>query len=395
MVDNVRGGSANASLPLIATDDIGGIQHQRVKVQFGADGSATDVSSANPLPVGGSPIGATNETAPATDTAAAGLNGRLQRIAQRLTSLIALLPASIGQKDTAGSLSVTLASDHGALPLPAGAATEATLAAQSAKLPSALSSDRLKTEAVGNVAHDGVDTGNPVKIGGRASSAIPAPTASGDRTELWTTLSGAALAAVGGHTAITGDGNANPAQVYAGGDNTQRPLGVAALIYGAGAQWDRQRSANGDAQANTGLAAAAGMQFNGASWDRQRNNVEGTLLASAARTATTSTATQINYNARGVILFLRITAASGTGGLQPRLFLVDALTDGQIAVIAAPTARTTTGSAAYVFYPGSTAAAFVDLTQNVSLPLPRSWAVTVIHGDASSYTYSLGFSYIL
>lgn len=37
-------------------------------------------------------IGATNETAPATDTASSGLNGRLQRIAQRLTSMIALMP---------------------------------------------------------------------------------------------------------------------------------------------------------------------------------------------------------------------------------------------------------------------------------------------------------------
>lgn len=35
-------------------------------------------------------IGATNETAPASDTAASGLNGRAQRVAQRLTSLIAL-----------------------------------------------------------------------------------------------------------------------------------------------------------------------------------------------------------------------------------------------------------------------------------------------------------------
>lgn len=36
---------------VIATDDIGGIKHQRVKVEFGADGSATDVSAAAPLPV--------------------------------------------------------------------------------------------------------------------------------------------------------------------------------------------------------------------------------------------------------------------------------------------------------------------------------------------------------
>lgn len=35
----------------IATDDVGGRQFQRVKATFGADGTATDVSSANPLPV--------------------------------------------------------------------------------------------------------------------------------------------------------------------------------------------------------------------------------------------------------------------------------------------------------------------------------------------------------
>ena len=41
-------------------------------------------------------IGIVTETAPATDTASSGLNGRMQRIAQRLTSLIALLPAALG-----------------------------------------------------------------------------------------------------------------------------------------------------------------------------------------------------------------------------------------------------------------------------------------------------------
>jgi len=35
----------------VAADEIGGKKHQRVKVQFGDDGSATDVSSANKLPV--------------------------------------------------------------------------------------------------------------------------------------------------------------------------------------------------------------------------------------------------------------------------------------------------------------------------------------------------------
>ena len=39
--------------------------------------------------------GSLTETAPASDTASSGLNGRLQRIAQRLTSLIALLPTAL------------------------------------------------------------------------------------------------------------------------------------------------------------------------------------------------------------------------------------------------------------------------------------------------------------
>lgn len=41
-------------------------------------------------------IGALTETAPASDTASSGLSGRLQRIAQRITSLIALLPTALG-----------------------------------------------------------------------------------------------------------------------------------------------------------------------------------------------------------------------------------------------------------------------------------------------------------
>lgn len=35
----------------IASDDIAGVKHQRVKIEYGADGAATDVSDANPLPI--------------------------------------------------------------------------------------------------------------------------------------------------------------------------------------------------------------------------------------------------------------------------------------------------------------------------------------------------------
>lgn len=56
-------------------------------------------------------VGATNEPAATSDTAASGLNGRLQRIAQRLTSLIGLFPAALGPQTSAASFSVTPASD--------------------------------------------------------------------------------------------------------------------------------------------------------------------------------------------------------------------------------------------------------------------------------------------
>lgn len=72
-------------------------------------------------------IGALTETAPATDTASSGLNGRLQRVAQRITSLIALVPVSLGQKTMADSFAVTIASDQSALPAIAGRAKVAQL----------------------------------------------------------------------------------------------------------------------------------------------------------------------------------------------------------------------------------------------------------------------------
>jgi hypothetical protein len=48
MADNVTLPGTGSS---IATDDIGGVQYQRVKAAWGVDGSAVDVSTTNPLPV--------------------------------------------------------------------------------------------------------------------------------------------------------------------------------------------------------------------------------------------------------------------------------------------------------------------------------------------------------
>lgn len=76
------------------------------------DGHVVFTPTVNATSAGGTTdvlIGAVNETAPATDTASSGLNGRLQRVAQRITSLIAQIPASLGMKAASASLSVAQA----------------------------------------------------------------------------------------------------------------------------------------------------------------------------------------------------------------------------------------------------------------------------------------------
>lgn len=102
--------------------------------------------------------GALTETAPATDTASSGLNGRLQRIAQRITSLITLLPTSLGQKTMANSLAVVVASDQSNVPV-----SQATASA-------------LNAQVVGNAGSLASDSGNPVKVAGVFNTTLPTAT---------------------------------------------------------------------------------------------------------------------------------------------------------------------------------------------------------------------------
>lgn len=89
-------------------------------------------------------IGGLTESAPVTDTASSGLNGRLQRIAQRLTSLIALIPLSLGQKNMAGSFAVTIANDQSSLPV--AGATPAALTVKQAKVTVGTTAVRITTD---------------------------------------------------------------------------------------------------------------------------------------------------------------------------------------------------------------------------------------------------------
>lgn len=110
---------------VVAADDVGGVLYQRVKVGIGADGAAADLAfgssaAATSLPVAQSTediarMGIITETAPASDTASSGLNGRMQRVAQNLSTISAVLPTSRGSRADAASLGVTLATEDKSL----------------------------------------------------------------------------------------------------------------------------------------------------------------------------------------------------------------------------------------------------------------------------------------
>lgn len=151
-----------------------------------------------------------------------------------LSAVNTKLPASIGQKTTANSLAVTIASDQSAVPasqsgtwninnisgtvsLPTGAATDAkqdtiighldgveglltTIDADTGNIVTAI---QILDNAV--TTHDSASPTNSFQISGFASSTAPTAVASGDAARIWTTTSGAINIADGG-SSITVDG---------------------------------------------------------------------------------------------------------------------------------------------------------------------------------------------
>jgi hypothetical protein len=129
--------------------------------------------------------------------------------------------------------------------------------------------------------------------------------------------------------------------------------------------------------------------FNNNGWDRQRNNHEITALVSAARTAATDTADLTNYNSRGIVIAVDITAwAAGslTITVQEKSTL-----SGIYNTILTSAALGAVGTTFLTIYPGVTVAANVA----VSAPLPRIFKVHVAVGGAQSITYSIDCNFIL
>lgn len=127
-------------------------------------------------------------------------------------------------------------------------------------------------EVNGDVAHNATDIGNPVKIGGYASTAVPTAVTAGNRTNAWFGLHGELVVAI----ASTATGVL--AGVAASADATSAPTGLSVRSRGEvynGTTWDMMRSVQSvDVAPNvdTGILAVG----IGPGFDRKLNPV-GTL----------------------------------------------------------------------------------------------------------------------
>lgn len=227
---------------------------------------------------------------------------------------------------------------------------------------------------VGNVASAATDSGNPVKIGGVGRTATITPVTNGQRVDLSLTPIGAMI------VAGTYDGSS-------GADARPGIIGVT------------RRDSGGISEAPVGLIVA-GQLLNGTTWDRARNNEAATLLASAARTALASSADQVNYNGRGIMVVVNVTAEAGTTTLTLTIQGKDPVSSNYFDLIAGvvvynAATDTPTVTRAVLVYPGALVADAIgagnaNLISAKALAIPRTWRVTVTPSDASSQTYSVG-----
>jgi len=188
MVDNTTLNTGTGG-DVIGSDDIAGIKFQRVKLIHGADGvNAGDVATGNPLPTvqtGALPAGTNNIgdvdvlTQPArshtTDSIRIG-DGTDLALVSAAGALV--VDGSGVTQPVSGTVSANLNAgtnnigDVDVLTLPALVAGTANIG----------DVDVLTLPGVaGDVAHDGVDSGNPVKTGGVARTTNPTAVADGDR----------------------------------------------------------------------------------------------------------------------------------------------------------------------------------------------------------------------
>lgn len=170
-------------------------------------------------------------------------------------------------------------------------------------------------------------------------------------------------------------------------------VGIDTELPGAGA------AADGAGNPTAPFVNAARSNFNGTTWDRNRNNVEGTVLTSQARTTTTNSTDQTNYNARGVLLLLNVSSEATGETLSLKIQAKDPVsanyTDYVDLGVIYDAATDAPGTKLTAIYPGLVSSELAAGAKGKAAPMPRVWRAVVTHSASSSWTYSLGYEAVL
>ena len=156
------------------------------------------------------------------------------------------------------------------------------------------------------------------------------------------------------------DGNSNNVNVIMAADGSKRNLGVYPHL------------------------------FHGSGWDRPRNNEAATLLALSARGALANSPDQINFNGKGLFIFVDVTARAAATTLQVKITGKDPVGGDYLDIWSAAVAiDTANGSFMYTIYPVGAADAAYLTTEDVIGLIPRDWRLTVTPSDGNIVTYSV------
>lgn len=213
----------------------------------------------------------------------------------------------------------------------------------------------------GAIAAGAADSGNPVKVGGKYNATAPTLVDGnrgdiqlGSRGALNVQLTSANAAGIINNTTMNVDGISAVA-------NAIDVMAIPVLINGAG------------------------------TLDRQRGNVEtGALITlAAAAPATTNSADTVNYNGRGVMVTIDITAIA-TQTVTVNIQLKDP-TSGKYVTLLASTALAAVATTVMTVYPGCIAVA----NSVANLPMPRTWRVQTVGAVGGTVSLTVAASIIL
>lgn len=152
-----------------------------------------------------------------------------------------------------------------------------------------------------------------------------------------------------------------------------------------------------DEDDNNVMPMIAPLLYNGSTLDRYRGNWRETILASAVRTATIQTASFINYNHRGAMFTLNVTANPGADEtLAFNVYHIEPVADGAVVIyFKTGLSQNANRKISFVLYPGAVETVAATYLEAQAIPLPREYQIGIGHSGSGNWTYSVSADYIL